>query len=227
MGPLALKEGFALKNVRVFYKKRSRLKFVSHLDMNRFITRMIRQTEIPVWYTEGFNSHAYINFALPLSLGFESDYEILDFKLIDDNYPIENIADELKRVMPKYVEIIKAAEPVFKTGKIAFAEFEINFEDEGRIEKQLIDFLNSGNISIVKRNKKGKEVELQIADKIKSFEIISQNATQLKIILPAGGSDNVNPVLLLSAFEKEFNLQLPFYSITRTMLYTEDMSKFI
>ena len=82
---------FALRNVRIFYEKKGRMKFVSHLDMNRFMSRLIAKSKIPVWYTEGFNSHIYINFALPLSLGFESDYEVLNVlpKKLDssDNAP--------------------------------------------------------------------------------------------------------------------------------------------
>ena len=44
------------------------MKFISHLDMQRFMIRMIRRSGIPVWYSEGFNPHPYITFALPLSL---------------------------------------------------------------------------------------------------------------------------------------------------------------
>ena len=64
---------FAMRNVRLFYKKLGNMKFVSHLDMSRFIIKVIRMSKIPVWYSEGFNPHPYITFALPLSLGFESD----------------------------------------------------------------------------------------------------------------------------------------------------------
>ncbi len=62
-----------MKNVRVFYSKKGRMKFISHLDMNRFMTRMILKSGLPVWYTEGFNPRPYLTFALPLSLGFESE----------------------------------------------------------------------------------------------------------------------------------------------------------
>ena len=70
-----------MRSVRVFYRKNGPLRFVSHLDMSRLVTRMLRRTGLEVWYTEGFNSRLYINFALPLSLGFTSNYECFDFKL--------------------------------------------------------------------------------------------------------------------------------------------------
>ena len=141
-----------MKSVRVFYKKRDRLKFISHLDMNRFMTRLLRRTDIPYWYTEGFNSHLYLNFALPLSLGFESDYEILDFKITEDNYPLDLIKEKLSAVSPDYVEIIKVAEPWLKTSEIAFARFLIAFSDNGALAPTLKQALESGEITTQKKN---------------------------------------------------------------------------
>ncbi len=216
-----------MKNVRVIFKKRGELRFISHLDMNRFIPRIIRKTNIPVWYTEGFNSHIYINFALPLSLGFESDYEVLDIKLTDDNYPNESVFEELKRVVPNSIEIIDVVSPWFKVGDIGFAEFEITFEDNGEIYNQLKTFLEQPSILTLKKTKKGAMKEVELADKIKKFELTSSlNNTILKIILSAG-SDNINPTLLLNAFQNQLEINLPDYAIKRTLLYTNDLKVFI
>lgn len=214
-----------MRNVRVFYKKRSSLRFISHLDMNRFMPRIIRKTDIPVWYTEGFNSHIYLNFALPLSLGFLSDYEAMDFKVTDDNYSNEQVKCELIRVVPDSIEIIDVAEPHFKVGKIAFAEFKIIFEDNGQIADNLKTFLISDSIKIFKKNKKGILKEMELADKIKNYKIEANGNTELQIILNAG-ADNVNPQLLLSAFREFLGTDVPDSEITRTMLYTENLEIF-
>ena len=66
---------------RVFYTKTGRLKYISHLDVNRLMQRALKRSGLPVWYSEGFNPHIYITFALPLALGLESRYEIMDFRL--------------------------------------------------------------------------------------------------------------------------------------------------
>ena len=214
-----------MRSVRVFYKKKNLLRFVSHLDMNRLMPRIIRKTNIPVWYTEGFNSHVYINFALPLSLGFESDYEALDFKVTDDDFSNEAVFSELSRVMPEHIEIIKVADPVFKPGKIAFAKFRISFEDGGAIARSLEEFLKAESITVLKKTKKGTMKEVELADKIARFDIKLNVNTQLEIVLSAG-ADNVNPQLLLSAFENFYGEALPDFHITRTMLYTEDLEEF-
>lgn len=214
-----------MRNVRVFYKKKAELRFVSHLDMNRFMPRIIRKTNIPVWYTEGFNSHIYLNFALPLSLGFESEYEAMDFKVIDDSFTNEMIKDELFAVMPSSIEIIDVCEPFYKVGKIAFAEFIIKFADNGNLAKKLEEFLDKTSITILKKNKKGFMKEMELADKIKQFSISVCDSTSLKIVLRAG-NDNVNPVLLLRAFEEFSGEPLADYDICRTMLYTENLEIF-
>lgn len=214
-----------MRSVRVFYKKHAALRFVSHLDMNRFMPRIIRKTNIPVWYTEGFNSHIYLNFALPLSLGFESDYEAMDFKVTDDGFSNEQIKQELMSVMPTSIDIIDVCEPVFKVGKIAFAKFIITFEDGGEYLGVLKEFLNKPSITVLKKTKKGAMKQMELADKIKSFKVTSNNETVLEIVLSAG-NDNVNPTLLLNAFEEFIGTPLTDYTIKRTMLYTEDMEIF-
>ena len=80
-----------MRSVRLFFKKYGNMKFVSHLDMNRFMIRMVRMSGIPVWYSEGFNPHPYITFALPLSLGFDSDWEIMDIRLDKDEFKNEDV----------------------------------------------------------------------------------------------------------------------------------------
>ena len=74
-----------MKNVRVFYRKDGACKYISHLDTNRVMLRAIGKSRLNIWRTEGFNQHAYITFALPLSLGFASECESMDFRILDDD----------------------------------------------------------------------------------------------------------------------------------------------
>ena len=97
---------FVLRSVRVFYEKKGRMKFISHLDMTRFMSRLITKSKIPVWYTEGFNRHVYMNFAVPLSLGFEGLYEILEFRIIDENFSNEDCLNALKSVSVEGIEFV-------------------------------------------------------------------------------------------------------------------------
>ena len=193
-----------MKNVRLFYKQGGRMRFISHLDMTRFMSRLIRRANIPVWYTEGFNPHLYMTFALPLSLGFESDYNVLDIRVLDDDYDISVLPEKLNAVCPPYITFFDVAEPQKKAGDVAAAEFNITFDDNGVIAKDINDFLGRDSIVVLKKTKKGGEKEIEVADKIKAFSLENNDGnTKLKITLPAGSVENLNPELFLNKFFEE------------------------
>lgn len=218
---------FALKNVRLFYKKSGALRFVSHLDMNRVMTRLLRLSRVPIWYTEGFNRHPYITFALPLSLGFSSEYEVMDFRFDDDGFDIEKAEKMIADVCPDGIEVIALKEPVFKSGKIAFADFEITFfADSGADFEGLESFLSSSEIIVSKKTKKGGVKEVDLADKIKSYEVIAGDELMLKLRLPAGGEDNINPKILIDKYLSDIEGNGGFYTVIRTGLFLADGTKF-
>ena len=214
-----------MRSVRVFFKKGGRTKYISHLDLNRFMLKIIRKSKIPVWYSEGFNPHPYITFALPLSLGFASEYEIMDIRLDDDSYPNEAVFDTFKNLLPEGFELIGCADPVMKAGEVCYADYRIDFEsDESPIFDDVYAFLQSESIISTKKTKKGTTKEIELKDYIKDYSIGND---ALYLTLAAGGSNNLNPKLVLDAFSLINNIQLPNYNVTRTMLYNENMEKFI
>lgn len=194
------------------------MRFISHLDMTRFMARLIRRAQLPVWYTEGFNPHLYMTFALPLSLGFESEYEVVDIRLLDDNYDISTLPEKLNAVCPPYIRFFDAAAPVKKAGDVAAAEFVITFDDGGEIRDALNQFLNRESITVLKKTKKGDIKELEVADKIKEFSVDEKDGnTLLRITLPAGSSENLNPELFLNKFFEEYG-KYYCYVINRTAI---------
>ena len=199
------------------------MKFVSHLDMNRFIIKVIRMSKIPVWYSEGFNPHPYITFALPLSLGFESDYDIIDLRLNDDDYKNEEVIKSLSPLLPEGIELITCSDPLMKTSEISFADFLIDFGcDISGLKSSFEAFLSADAIMAEKKSKKGiKTVNLK--EFLKGYEI---GDTAITLTLAAGGSNNLNPKLLLDTFEIETSQKLPAYSVMRQKLYNSDMDLF-
>ena len=93
-----------MRNVRVFFKKFAECRYISHLDLNRVMLRAVGKSRLNVWRTEGFNQHAYITFALPLSLGFSSERESMDFRLLDDEMDLSLIPDMLNACLPQGIE---------------------------------------------------------------------------------------------------------------------------
>ena len=200
------------------------MKFISHLDLQRFMIRMIRRSGIPVWYSEGFNPHPYITFALPLSLGFESTYDILDMRLDDDNFPLDETLDMLKKVMPEGIELFGIGEPKAKAGKISYADYVISFDEISReVAEKLNAFLSQDEIITEKRSKKGKMNKVDLAPAVKRYSVSTK---KIEVTL-AAGSGNLNPKLLFEAFEEASGIKLPYLNIVRTMIYDDMMNEFM
>ncbi len=200
------------------------MKFVSHLDMNRFMTRLVNKAKIPIWFTEGFNQHAYFNFAVPLSLGFEGQYEILDLRIIDPEYSNEQLVADLNKASIPDIEFVSANEPVLKMKEIAFAEFKIYFDNlDDTATKKINSFFSREQIITQKTTKKGGTKDIDIAPLIKKSEL---SGNELTLILTAGNENNLNPTLVLSTlFELEqFKAD---YSVVRTKIYDKKMQPFI
>ena len=198
------------------------MRFISHLDMTRFMARTIRRAELPVWYTEGFNPHLYMTFALPLSLGFESDYDVLDIRLLDDDYDISLLPEKLNAVCPPYIRFFDAAEPIKKAGDVTAAKFSVAFDDGGKLKDALNDFFSRESIIVLKKTKKGGEKEIEVADKIKAFHLDENDGnTVLKITLPAGSTENLNPELFINKFFEETQNTV-CYNVVRTAIFDAD-----
>ena len=217
-----------ITDIRIIYKKLGKMKFVSHLDMNRFFPRMLRKTKLPIWYTEGFNKRVYVNFALPLSLGYESLYEVMDFR-ITQNTELSVIEEKLKEVLPESIVLIKAVYPKMKSKEIASAVYNIKFYDVNLTES-IKKLLEQEQLLTLKKTKKGiKEIDLK--PNILKYEVNKENGnTVLMLKLPAGNTLNINPSLITDIILKECadgsNNDI-CYSVTRTVLLNEKDEVFI
>lgn len=222
--PIALERVFALRTVRIFFKKLNRMKFISHLDMTRFMARLIKKSGIPVWYTEGFNQHIYLNFAVPLSLGFEGLYEILEIRIMSETFTDENCLNALRSVATPDIEFIDVASPVLPMSEIAFAEFKLCFGNNYSLLKpKLEEFLKRDSVICIKKGKKGKLKEIDIIPKIARTDFSEDCLT---LTLNAGNEDNLNPSLVVSAFFEQTKTPPVFYSVVRTAVLDKSFNLF-
>ena len=106
-----------MKSVRVWYKKDGAARYISHLDVNRVMTRALQHSKLPIWHTEGFNPHPFITFALPLSLGFRGVKESMDMRLLEE-VPERELISKLNQGLPQGIEVYKVTEPVMSRVKL-------------------------------------------------------------------------------------------------------------
>lgn len=223
-----------MRCVRIWFAKEGRAKYISHLDIVRCMSRAVRRAGLPLWYTEGFNPHPYMMFALPLSLGFSSRCESMDIR-IEGEMPVTEIGDRMRAVMPEGLRILSVREPVMQPGEIAFADYSATlFFDAPR---QAAAFLHGagtalagGSLIVQKPGKAGHRKVMKEVDLLPLIQNCSMeqkaNAVLLKLILPAGNTTNISPVLLLDALEEKAGVQDARREITRMALLTKDMETF-
>ena len=220
---------FALKNVRIWFKKDFECRYISHLDLNRCMLRALHKSKIPVWHTEGFNPHPFATFPLPLSLGFRGINECMDVKLEDNDYSFEEIIIKLNECLPKGIRVFKVTEPLMKAGKIAYASFTMQIGDNkipsSEICNNLAKLYALESIEIEKKSKKGLKT-VDIKSFIKKWNVSEKfDFAQLDVTLSAGSADNVNPTLIMTALEKYFSVNYDV-DITRNDLYNSELELF-
>ncbi|MBQ3136085.1 MAG: DUF2344 domain-containing protein [Clostridia bacterium] len=219
-----------MRCVRVWFKKMGMSRYVSHLDLMRAMTRALRRAKVPLWYTEGYNPHPYITFALPLSLGMESLCESMDMRIEGDSTN-EEIFSMLKDNMPPGIEIINVSEPVFDPKKIVYGEFDILFDCKNNAEyvAELVkDILSKDELIVQKLGKKGRHKvlkDINLIEFIKEYTVSHYGErVKLSIILPAGSSTNINPSLLADEIKKR--VEDTSYTLIRKRLLTENLEQF-
>lgn len=220
-----------MRCVRIWFNKTGRSRFISHLDLMRTMTRAIRRSRIPLWYTEGFNPHPYMTFSLPLSLGMESICESMDIK-IEGEITNEEIFAMLKDTMPDGIELTGVTDGVTDPKYIAFGKFNINFidvSDKDAFAFFLEEMLSKEEIIVQKLGKKGRRKvlkDINLAEFIKEYSIIkTDEGVTVEITLPAGSTTNVNPSLLADEIQKQYTEEI-CYVLLRKELYLEDMTEF-
>ena len=220
-----------MKSVRIWFKKDGATRYISHLDLNRVMTRALQHSRLPIWHTEGFNPHPFLTFALPLSLGFRGVNECMDIKLTENNICEKEIIDKLNVSLPVGIRIFKVTDPIMKAGKITYAKFNMKMTcNTITLEELFFLFRNlfaRETIEIEKKNKKGVVKTLDLKPDIGEYTLEkTDNDVTLEIILSAGSVQNVNPTLLIAILEKENNIEIN-YDITRMDLYNEEMKPFV
>ena len=74
-------------------------RFLSHLDLMHTWERVIRRSQLPLAYSQGFNPHPKINFASACAVGTTRDGEYMDMELTQE-LPVEQVEEMLQAVMP-------------------------------------------------------------------------------------------------------------------------------
>ncbi|MEJ6466579.1 TIGR03936 family radical SAM-associated protein [Fusobacterium ulcerans] len=154
---------------RVYFDKFGEMKFISHLDLLRFFDRLLKKSQIPVKYSQGFHPRPKMSFGSPVSLGTEAYDELMDFEL---ETPMSN-EEVFKRLNSSNVvgfrvnkvEEVPRKSSIMEEYTVMIYEIEGSEEDISKLE----ELLNRDEIVEVKE-KKGKVATRDLKVRIKSFK---------------------------------------------------------
>lgn len=213
------------------FTKEGYFKYTSHLDLLRFFKRSLKRAGIRLAFSEGFNPHPKMGFAQPLSLGYESEYEILEFETREKE-DINKMLKALNEFMPTGLDISELVEYV-ENGKSLAAllsssayEIEIPIRDNAAaVLKKAEQFTKEDEILALKKRKKGREKvfeEINIAQRIRKIGFAQCNDNLIiDTLLDAGTDSNLSPELVISSFLKYAGLDVPrdLISVKRKKMY--------
>ena len=221
-------DGF--RTVRVKFRKVGNLQYISHLDLQRTISRVLVRAGIPMWYTQGFNPHAKIVFGLPLSVGAESECEYLDLR-IDRDMPCDEIKERLNAVLTDELCVLDVYEaPKSAFADIVWARYDIRIRTEG-LTQELVNeaqtYLTTSPLMMDKKSKSGIR-PVDITTLIRSLDAtLADGELRLDTVLCVSGADYLNPEYLIRALREKFGI-LPEgdvvseYTVLRTKVYLSD-----
>lgn len=220
-----------MREVRLRFAKQGRLKYISHLDINRAMSRALKRAGIPLWYTEGFNPHPYMSFSLPLSLGVESLCESVDIRLVGDMSNTE-IKKRMNKVLPEDLKILDVYDDFRDCREIAYSDyvFRLQFDDNELALNKIKDVLDGKEILALKKGKQGRKRVFKETD-IKSFidkysVSIRDDIIVLNVRLLAGPEKNLNPSLLFDTIIRLIDMDFQWKSIERISLLDKEYKEF-
>lgn len=213
-----------MTTVRIWFEKRGEASYISLLDLQRVMQRVIKRSGIPVWYTLGFNPHIYMTFSCPLPLGQESLCESVDVKTEAPAPDFAQWQAALNAAMPAGIRVFRVEPAGMKASSIAFADYEVRYPLTARAALDGYDQLESAVVQ--KKTKRGtKPIELkQYIPRL----ACRQEGERLLVCLrlPASGELNLNPALLAAFLEQQYGVPAAEAAVLRTALLTQDGQPF-
>ncbi|WP_069997951.1 TIGR03936 family radical SAM-associated protein [Cellulosilyticum sp. I15G10I2] len=219
--------------IRLKFIKQGHVKFVGHLDTIRLFQRAIKVAGIPIAYSQGFNPHSLVYFAMPLSVGVGSVGEYMDIVTVSDMVP-EKVKQMLNNVLVEGIHITQAflaeegSASLMSLVHAASYEIVLIKETFKELSKSVIEErLSREEIMIQKKGKKGMKT-INIKPMILEYSI-NETPEHLIIMLKAlaGSGENLSPQLFLKAILNSGDKEAPNVSITRKELYTYDQDAYI
>ncbi len=227
----------APKFIRFKFRKVGNLQFISHLDLQKAMARVLVRAKAPLWYSKGFNPHAKLIFALPLSVGAQSECEYLDVRVERAIPPLE-LMEHINAELTEELRFLDAYYPETALEDIYWAEYDFSIKttDANEILVQEIEkLLKTEKVTVLKKAKDKYDKiyfkEVDIAPCVRDVKVEFDNGI-IKINAKLSASINqthphINPENIVTMLKEKLGIlsgdvTQEQYDIIRTRIYFED-----
>jgi len=175
--------------------------FISHIDLLRHVSRILRRAEIPVNFSNGFHPHALVYFSPPLVLGAQSEAEYLT---VDTPMSARDALSAFNAAVPETLRASCAFE-VDKNPNIQGLAYAADFVFDA-------PFADLGENIEITYDKKGENITENVGDKI--FGAFNEDG-KLKLRL-ASGNVSLRPDRLLPLVRLKTGKEIAITDVRKT-----------
>jgi len=199
---------------RLYFSKTDAARYISHLDLMRTFQRAFLRADVALRHTEGFNPHAYVSIILPLSVGFSSECEILEFGLLGD-VPMHEVPARLRAALPAGITVHRCYDALNPAKQLAFVDYIITMEYESGVPTGTVNafqtLLKQDSLIVTKKSKKAKsgEVQVDIIPLIRKLSFEERGDTITIDAVLRAQNPGLNPELLVAALRDAYPDKAP------------------
>ena len=113
---------------RILFEKKGNAVWISHLDLMRLFQRAFKRAGLNLTHTQGYNPRPSVSIALPLSVGVESNCELLDFDLDGDKVANRIVRGKLNDYLVPGIKVIKVYDNGAKIKHLALLDTVVTLE---------------------------------------------------------------------------------------------------
>ena len=192
---------------RILFEKTGNGIYISHLDLMRLYQRAFKRAGLNLKHTQGFSPRAMVSIALPLSVGVQSQCEILDYELVDQELPFEEIKDRLNRALPAGVRVLDVYDSPRKPRDLTHLDIAIRLEYDngvpGGCMEAIRELFARQSVIVTKRGKNG-SVEQDIIPMISQLDVSAVSHQELELTARiCAQNPSLNPQQMVTAIENE------------------------
>lgn len=219
----------------VKWTKQGSMRYISHLDIMRLFQRALKRTDIKLKYSEGYSPHPKMSIAQPLSLGYTSRGEYIEFETQQDLLP-EDIFERLNYAMPEGIDIVscsvlkdtkKAMGAIITKGEYLIGCDEVRSADEIRALCDAVAVLRDQEQILIKKvqKKSGKETEIDIRARISGIDVeeAGEDRALIRVLVDTGSNSHLNPELIIVKLKEYMGEKLEGmqFHVQREEMFTE------